>query len=147
MPRSGYTLQPRALALGYAHRESALKAPPARCAGAIRRRRNNPILEYSNTPPARNSRTRTTTRTSTMCLTSTFNPLRGCNSPEGTFDLWCSRAFGLVRQAHQRGGLASNPKPQWSLVVAKPDHEHGIRRCDQFIGGGGAPKCSPRPRW
>ena len=32
----------------------ALKAPPARCAGAIRRRRNTPILQYSNTPPARN---------------------------------------------------------------------------------------------
>jgi hypothetical protein len=32
----------------------ALKASPARCAGAIRRRRNTPILQYSNTPPARN---------------------------------------------------------------------------------------------
>src|ERR1700751_2218927 len=85
-------------------------------------------------------------RQSKDCLMSTFNPLRGCNSPEGTFDFWCSRAFSLVRQEHQRGGLASNPKPQWCLVVAKPDHEHGIRRCDQFIGGGGAPKCSPRPR-
>jgi hypothetical protein len=32
----------------------ALKVAPARCAGAIRRRRNTPILQYSNTPPARN---------------------------------------------------------------------------------------------
>jgi hypothetical protein len=33
---------------------TALKAPPTRYAGAIRRRRNTPILQYSNTPPARN---------------------------------------------------------------------------------------------
>jgi hypothetical protein len=31
--------------------------------------------------------------------------------------------------------LASNPSAQWSLVVAKPDLQHGIKRCDQFSGG------------
>ena len=41
----------------------------------------------------------------------------------------------FAKQKHQRGGLASNPPAQWCLVVAKPDLQHGIRRCDPFSGG------------
>ena len=54
---------------------------------------------------------------------------------QGTLVFGCSSALGLVWQEHQQGGLASNPPAQWSLVVAKPDFQHGIRRCDQFSGG------------
>ena len=54
---------------------------------------------------------------------------------QGTLVFGCSSALGLVWQEHQQGGLASNPPAQWSLVVAKPDLQHGIRRCDLFSGG------------
>ena len=37
LPRSGYTEQPRVLTLGQAQPRSALKAPPTRYAGVIRR--------------------------------------------------------------------------------------------------------------
>jgi hypothetical protein len=68
-------------------------------------------------------------------LVSIFNPLRGCNSNQEHSVCGGGNALSPLRQEQQRGGLASNPPVQWSLVVAKPVCEHGIRRCDQFIGG------------
>jgi len=66
---------------------------------------------------------------------SIFNPVRGCNSNREHYLLEQQRFGPAKAKAHQRGGLASNPPAQWSLVVAKPDLQHGIRRCDQFNGG------------
>jgi hypothetical protein len=54
-------------------------------------------------------------------LKASSTPLRGVQFGEGTLDLWCSSVLGVLSGEHQQGGLASNPKPQWCLVVAKPD--------------------------
>jgi len=54
-------------------------------------------------------------------LKASSTPLRGVQFGGGTLDLWCSSVLGVLSGEHQRGGLASNPRPQWCLVVAKPD--------------------------
>ena len=105
-----------------------------------------PGTDPKNAPPQRGGRVDISRIANSLYLQrpvcrpfSTANPLRGCNS-DGEHCFFEQRRFGSAKaRAHQRGGLASNPPAQWCLVVAKPDLQHGIRRCDQFSGGRNSP--------
>jgi hypothetical protein len=106
----------------------ALKAPPPRCAGAIRRRRNTPILQYSNAPPARNrgrGRRRGRERSASR-VAPVVRRTRGINT------LFPKR----TRRPPLSGRVTASPNPglkPWAVLYSpfgrserakKPNHEH-----------------------